>query len=185
MSNTIYVLLCKNNRYYIGKTKNPLNERILDHFSGNGSAWTQKYKPIKVIEKISNADDFDEDKITKKYMSQYGINRVRGGSYTQINLPECSLLSLKRELSTASDICYRCNRYGHFINQCYATTNVDGIPLDDEAYTTSESEEEYSSSEDEYISNKKYNSCYRCGRSGHYANNCYANFHINGYNLDA
>jgi hypothetical protein len=45
-----------------------------------------------------------------------------------------------------------------------------------------------------YCKNKKYknkdykssknNKCYRCGRYGHYSNECYANKHINGYYLD-
>lgn len=32
-------------------------------------------------------------------------------------------------------------------------------------------------------SNKK-NKCYRCGRSGHYSDDCYANTHVRGYELD-
>ena len=33
-------------------------------------------------------------------------------------------------------------------------------------------------------SNKTSPGCYRCGRTGHYSNNCYAQKHINGYYLD-
>jgi hypothetical protein len=46
-----------------------LSTRIEEHFRASGSEWTKKYKPIKVVETKLNADDFDEDKYTKIYMS--------------------------------------------------------------------------------------------------------------------
>lgn len=74
----IYVLKLKNNKYYVGKTKSLIN-RMEDHLSGDGSAWTRKYKPISVEEFKKDCDDFDEDKYTKIYMGKYGIENVRGG----------------------------------------------------------------------------------------------------------
>lgn len=55
--------------------------RLESHFISNGSSWTKKYIPIKVIELIPDCDDYDEDKYTLKYMQKYGINNVRGGSF--------------------------------------------------------------------------------------------------------
>ena len=49
-----------NGKVYIGKTEN-VNFRLKQHFDLNGSKWTQKYKPIKVIEIKSNCDALDED----------------------------------------------------------------------------------------------------------------------------
>lgn len=190
---TIYVLLCSGNRYYIGKTDRPIEERIEEHFSRNGSEWTRKYKPLKVLRVVHNADDFDEDKYTKQYMKKYGIDRVRGGTYSQIHLPECSIKSLERELCNASDLCYRCNRPGHFANQCYAITQAQL-----HTYTDVWSCEICNKDFDTYHAAKKHeekclvtthqtpyrgNKCYRCGRIGHYANECYASTHIKGYML--
>lgn len=42
MSQTIYVLKCEKNKYYIGKTNRPLYNRICEHFSNYGSQWTKK-----------------------------------------------------------------------------------------------------------------------------------------------
>ena len=84
----IYILLCNNNKYYVGKTKNNINKRLTQHFNGTGSLWTKKYKPIELIEEINNCDEFDEDKYVKKYMSIYGIDNVRGGSYSQLEITE-------------------------------------------------------------------------------------------------
>jgi hypothetical protein len=87
---------------------------------------------MKVVEVKKFADEFDEDKYTKMYMKKYGIDRVRGGSYTQMNLPEYSKQTLEKELCSASDLCFRCNRPGHFANKCYAKTKIDGAPVADE-----------------------------------------------------
>ena len=65
----IYVLKLEKGKYYVGKTNNPYF-RLESHFNSNGSAWTQKYKPIKILKIIDNCDDYDEDKYTRKYMDK-------------------------------------------------------------------------------------------------------------------
>lgn len=45
---TIYILELENQKYYVGKTENP-EVRIDSHFQGEGSVWTKKYKPIRVL----------------------------------------------------------------------------------------------------------------------------------------
>jgi predicted GIY-YIG superfamily endonuclease len=60
----IYVLLLEEDKYYVGKTTN-IKNRIDDHFTQFASSWTTKYKPVKIIEKIENCDNYDEDKYVK------------------------------------------------------------------------------------------------------------------------
>lgn len=103
---TIYVILCEDDKYYVGKTSRPLQSRIKEHFENTGSEWTKMYKPVKVVEVIPDADDYDEDKYTKIYMKKYGIDNVRGGAYTRIVLPEY----IEDELCSASDLCYQCKK---------------------------------------------------------------------------
>ena len=53
----IYILQLEQNKYYVGKTGNP-QFRLNNHITGSGSAWTKKYKPIKLIKLIPNCDDY-------------------------------------------------------------------------------------------------------------------------------
>ena len=113
----IYVMELENGKYYVGKTKN-FEIRIGQHFSNTGSVWTQKHHPIKVIEVIETNDDFDEDKITKKYMRLYGIDNVRGGAYVTIELSSNQKSLLEKELIHADNKCLGCGLIGHYIKQC-------------------------------------------------------------------
>lgn len=148
----IYVLRLFSNKYYIGKTNKNINVKFIEHLSGQGSEWTRKYKPIDIIEIIENGDDFDEDKTTKKYMSIYGIDNVRGGAYISINLLDYQIECLKKEINLSKNKCFNCGSYTHFVNNCSNTVNNN-------------------------VSNAI---CFRCGRMGHFANNCYTNFDIDG-----
>jgi predicted GIY-YIG superfamily endonuclease len=163
---TVYVLQCEKNRYYVGKSDRPIESRIREHFANNGSEFTRVYKPIRVIEVISNADVLDEDKYTKAYMIKHGIDRVRGGSYSMIELPDYKIQALRDELCTADNRCYRCMRKGHFGNNCYARTMIDGEPIE---YTEIIQPNTY-----RRVPQTQQIVCFRCNRPGHYANNCYA-----------
>lgn len=121
-SKYIYILKLEHNKYYIGKTTNP-DVRIDNHFSNNGSAWTKKYNPIKVIDVIPG-DDFDEDKYTLKYMSKYGVDNVRGGSYCEITLKNDALNQINHMIMSCKDLCFHCGSNTHYANKCpNKTTN--------------------------------------------------------------
>ena len=115
---TVYILKLINDKYYVGITNKSVQERFNEHINGRGSEWTKKYKPIEIVESIKNADPFDEDKYTKKYMSQYGIDNVRGGSYTTIELFDYQIMSLEKELCTIQNKCFKCFQYGHYAKYC-------------------------------------------------------------------
>jgi predicted GIY-YIG superfamily endonuclease len=133
MSTTnIYILRLEGRKYYVGKSENVML-RYQQHLNGKGSTWTKKYKPVSLIKMIEKASPFDEDKITKEYMAKYGIENVRGGSYTASNLSEEQESTLKRELRSASDCCFKCGKSGHFAKNCYATKNTSKKILTEES----------------------------------------------------
>lgn len=114
----LYILKCKDGKYYVGTTNLDTSKRLMQHMKGNGSAWTKKYKPLWIEKEILNCDKYDEDKWTKVYMDKYGINNVRGGSYSQIKLPNNTVDLLEREVNHANQKCLFCGKSGHFIKQC-------------------------------------------------------------------
>lgn len=121
----IYILKLKEGKYYIGKTKN-IEKRWNEHLSGEGSVWTKKYKPTFLMKIIVSTSYFDEDKYVKEYMAKYGIENVRGGTYSNIVLDDNSILVLEKEIRHSQNLCTRCGRNTHFIKDCYANTNSDG-----------------------------------------------------------
>jgi hypothetical protein len=199
----IYVLQLEKGKYYIGKTNNT-KIRIETHFNSNGSEWTKIYKPIQVYEVIPDCDDYDEDKITRKYMDKYGIDNVRGGSFSSVTLDKSTINVIEKMKSGTNDLCFKCGQSGHFANQCNYELIYECIFCKNE-FTSKKNCENHEKKCNKnntkcncpvsyfsphrkikcFVNNELLNDneCFRCGRDGHYSSNCYAKTHLNGYIL--
>jgi len=157
----IYILRLRNNKYYVGKTIEPL-ERFSTHLDKLGSEWTRRHSVIEVHEVIPDCDEYDEDKYTLKYMVKYGVDNVRGGSFCRINLSKSDLKTINKMILGLSDKCYKCKQSGHFIKNCKSKTRGCKQP-------------------DNFIKNckSKTRGCMRCGRDNHIESDCYAKTNIN------
>ncbi len=113
----IYLLELDNGKYYVGRTNN-LTNRIEQHKNGIGSEWTKKYKFSCLLDTIETTDPYDEDKYVKKYMHLYGIDNVRGGSYSMEILYENTIKFIQTEIKGAEDQCFKCGG-AHYANNCF------------------------------------------------------------------
>ena len=128
LSNTnVYILKLEDNCWYIGRTAD-VKRRVESHFKYYGSAWTKLHKPIALETTHPNASPFDEDRYVKEYMFKYGIDRVRGGTYSQPILSNVYKCVLQREIWGAQDLCFLCGR-DHFVKNCFAKKDVFGNPI--------------------------------------------------------
>ena len=177
----LYVLQLAGGKYYVGKTKN-VADRYKQHLAGDGAAWTRKHAPTKLIETRGLKDEHDETNVTKDLMKKYGVDNVRGGAYVSIEIDEATKSVLEREFRSGNDKCFKCGLGGHFANQCPITIRevvvweCDYCPKQFKSKTACRSHEDSCGGQLE-------SACYRCGRNSHYANRCFANTHIEGYDL--
>lgn len=59
--------------------------------------YLQKYKPLRILESIALRQTCEIDFFVKKYMKCYGIDNVRGGSYTAMTLTDDEKKFIQRE----------------------------------------------------------------------------------------
>jgi hypothetical protein len=190
----IYVLECENEKYYVGKT-NDFTVRMKSHKLGKGSFWTRKYPMINIIEIIRNADKFDEDKYVLKYMDKYGVDNVRGGSYSQMILSQELKNCIQRHMVTANNLCYICGKGDHLIRECELNPKNPKFlnKPKNNSETETETEKETKTKTEEKDNNLEPDNkkqllnqnvvCIRCERTGHYKEQCFSKRHINGTKL--
>jgi predicted GIY-YIG superfamily endonuclease len=101
-----YVLELENGYYYIGSTLD-LNKRLAQHFTAKASGWTKIHKPISVVSVFYPTNGIqDENEITKAYIVAHGAEKVRGGSWTRVDVlpPQFSLNDLSGKYVVVSQV---------------------------------------------------------------------------------
>lgn len=100
---TIYVLLLEDGRYFVGDTSLfDIEGELERHRIGKGHPFTSRYRPITVVSVSRGCDYFDVDCMVKRYMYKHGMDKVRGGSYSDEHLDTSMMLALCREFKVIS-----------------------------------------------------------------------------------
>ena len=126
-----YILELEDDCIYVGTTLN-LNQRLSQHWDGEGSNWTAAHKPRNLIEVVFDVDDNWENDTTLALMYALGSDKVRGGSWCRLELQsdpteekeeiDCSELSaeieaLNEKVSAALEECSRLSQSLHTVEQ--------------------------------------------------------------------
>jgi predicted GIY-YIG superfamily endonuclease len=196
---TLYTLLLADGNYYVGRVTggvDAVHRRFEQHRRGvEGSAWTTLHRPIRILA-TEEGNREDEDRIVERLFRAHGRERVRGGSYSQLELDIPKNKGELRELKVrgATDACFKCGRDSHFASDCYARTEVLIAPTCARCGRDSHGEEQCYARATEYgqrlpaaraaaaprrarsrsRSPERRAGCSRCGRSSHVASQCYA-----------
>lgn len=171
MSEQIYVLRLQGNKFYVGMTRQPIDVRVAEHRTGRGSEWTRRHHVLGVVSYGPSNGMFSEDSKVLELMAVHGIDAVRGGSYSQVDLTPGTKEGLERQIRHANGECLSCGSPGHFVKDCPRKRSA-ASSIDEE----SDSDDEESDSE--------AIGCSRCGRANHRVDTCVANWHIDGYQLE-
>lgn len=84
----VYVMKLVGDKYYVGSAK-----KLTNFCETVTSGFTSLHKPISVVStiKLENRTDVSYRTIyTLKYMQKYGIDNVRGGGYSEVNITQSS-----------------------------------------------------------------------------------------------
>jgi hypothetical protein len=114
----VYVLKLEDSKWYIGTTER-YKMRMKEHYNGIGSEWTKRYKPVSNVYK-KQGNEGDEELMTLRYMHDYGIDNVRGGSFTKLILSDTEKEYALRQIRTIHNECFKCGSYSHKANECIA-----------------------------------------------------------------
>lgn len=156
---------------------------------------TKLHRPTTKFTQIGVADEFEEDRQTLRLMKEHGIDRVRGGSFSQVTLDESKRKVIEGMLRSSDDSCFNCGEKGHFARWCSKKKEV--APKKEIAVTTcgccgrlwktlpiSEHWSKRQCNFCEYIGYDMYEDgtgqCARCGRESHIHKRCYARMNVWG-----
>ena len=142
----LYIIICEGFFFYVGITKGKINNNgkvELDVLNGykerkmknekfsegyiRNTHWLDEHEPIGYLAvKVCN-DLREEDLYTMKLMDLVGWDRVRGGSFSNLELNTNQLSFLELQYRHINKSCFKCGILGHYAYQCFEPNNLYNI----------------------------------------------------------
>jgi predicted GIY-YIG superfamily endonuclease len=117
-----YVLQLESGKIYVGVTERDILIRYAEHVNGKGkgSSWTKKYRPLKILAsgEFCHRNKLLENEKTLEMMNEHGIENVRGGKWTTVNLTSFDINKINVDLDHMYDRCYKCHKSDHYSSDC-------------------------------------------------------------------
>jgi hypothetical protein len=134
----------RRDHYYVGTTANP-DRRFAEHIEGAGAAWTTLYMPVSMVEcvpvPVGTLPGIAEDTKVLELMEKYGIDAVRGGTHSAVDLTEEVRHVLRSSMWHARNACLRCGHRSHWAADCTARNTIDGDHIVDPSWSESSESE--------------------------------------------
>lgn len=101
---SLFLLELEHGKFYAGASSDPVKalEECRERLGSLGSQWTQIHRPVRLREVVRVARVEDLDVYVRKWMLEYGVENVRGGSWSSVRLTDkdrqvlCSELTKQR-----------------------------------------------------------------------------------------
>lgn len=99
---SFFLIELEHGKFFAGASVDPLKE-LEEHREGlSGISWTQIHRPIRLREIISVAQKNDLNDYVRQTMLKYGVDNVRGGSWSYPRLTDKDRQQLSKELPQQS-----------------------------------------------------------------------------------
>ena len=102
MTTCVFILQLEHGKYFVDCSKDP-EKAMQEHVEGLGPLWTRIHRPIDMVKRIPFQRAEELDTYVKAAMRTYGLENVRGGSYSDARLKDSDRHALHRELHSDSD----------------------------------------------------------------------------------
>jgi hypothetical protein len=119
----IYVIMLENDNIFLYTTTHNAQPSVIYLECMVLHDFVKKHKPLQIIEVIPLNNTLDIDYNVKKYMQHFGIEHVRGGSYSNEILSPNTIQTLNAEINTDFYTIFKENEMINTINDIYCGRN--------------------------------------------------------------
>jgi predicted GIY-YIG superfamily endonuclease len=99
---TMFIMRLENGKYFVDCSKDP-EKAMQEHIEGLGPLWTRIHRPLEIIKRIPFQRAEELDVYVKSAMRTYGLECVRGGTYSNARLKDSDRHALHSEFYSGDE----------------------------------------------------------------------------------